>query len=60
MCKMMQSEGIELGHHVSQTGIKVDPTKIEVILQIPVTTSQKEVISFLEHARYYRYSSKIY
>ena len=27
-CKMMMTEGIVLGHHISSTGIKVDPTKI--------------------------------
>lgn len=51
---MMETDGIVLGHHVSQTGIKVDLAKIEVISQILVPTSEKEVRSFLKHARYYR------
>lgn len=53
---MMQTEGIVLGHHVSQTGIKVEPAKIEVISQILILNSQKEVRSFLEHAWYCRRS----
>ena len=34
-CKMLLTEGIVLGHHVSSQGIKVDPAKIEVIVYIP-------------------------
>ena len=34
-CKMLLTEGIVLGHHVSSHGIKVDPTKIEVIVGLP-------------------------
>jgi len=30
-CRIMQIDGIVLGHHVSFEGIQVDPTKIEVI-----------------------------
>ena len=33
--KMLLIEGIVLGHHVSYQGIKVDPTKIEVIVSLP-------------------------
>lgn len=42
-CQMIMIEGIILGHHVSFAGIKVDPTKIEVIMDLPVSCSQKEV-----------------
>ena len=31
-CKMLLTEGIVLGHHVSSQGIKVDPPKIKVIV----------------------------
>ena len=34
-CKMLLKEGIVLGHHVSPQRIKVDPTKIEVIVGLP-------------------------
>ena len=35
-CHMMMTEGVVLGHYISSTGIRVDPAKIEVILQILV------------------------
>ena len=34
-CHTMMEEGVVLGHYISFVGIKVDPTKIEVILNIP-------------------------
>ena len=51
---MPMIEGIVLSHHISITGIKVDPTKIEVITNLPPPQSQKDVRSFLGHAGYYR------
>ena len=53
-CKMLMTEGIVLGHHISGIGIKVDPTKIEVISKLSPPWSQKEVRSFLGHVGYYR------
>jgi hypothetical protein len=53
-CKMLMTEGIVLGHHISVTGIKVDPAKIEVITNLPPPQSQKDVRNFLGHAGYYR------
>ena len=38
-CRMMQTKGIVLGHHVWLEGIKVDPEKIEVISHIPISNS---------------------
>lgn len=52
-CKMMLTEGIVLGHHVSSTCIKVDPTKIEVISKLPPPQTQKDERSFLGHVGYY-------
>jgi hypothetical protein len=52
--KMLLTEGVVLGHHISFKGIKVDSTKIEVILRLPPPKTQKEVRIFLGHARYYR------
>ena len=46
-CKMLMTEGIVLGHHISGIGIKVDPAKIEVISKLSPPQSQKEVRSFL-------------
>jgi hypothetical protein len=51
---MMMREGVVLGHFISYAGIQVDPTKIQVILDIPTPSTQKEVRSFLGHAGYYR------
>ena len=53
-CKMLLTEGIVLGHHLSVEGIKVDPAKIEVIVNLPSPKTQKDVRSFLGHAGYYR------
>ena len=44
---MMMNEWIVLGHLISSDGIKVDLTKIEVILKISILKTQKEVLSFL-------------
>ena len=51
-CKIMLTEGIVLGHHVSSTRIKVDQTKIEVICKLPPPQTQKDVRSFLGHVGY--------
>ena len=53
-CHMLCTEGVVLGHHISPTRIQVDPTKIKVICDLPVPTTQKDVRSFLGHAGYYR------
>eukprot|EP00253_Pinus_taeda_P014836 PITA_14836 len=53
-CRIMQTKGIVLGHHVSFERIQVDPAKIEVISRIPILSSQKEVRIFLGYAGYYR------
>ena len=52
--RMMLTVGIVLGHHISDTGIRVDPTKIDIISQIKIPNSQKEVRSFLGNSGYYR------
>lgn len=46
-CHMLMNEGIVLGHLISANDIKVDPSKIEVILKILIPMTQKEVPSFL-------------
>lgn len=53
-CFMMLIEGKVLGHHISSSGIKEDPTKIEVIVNLMPPTTHKEVRSFLGYACYYR------
>jgi hypothetical protein len=51
---MMLTEGIVLGHHISGSGMRVDPTKIHIITQIRIPSSQKEVHIFLGNVVYYR------
>jgi hypothetical protein len=51
---MFLTEGIVLGHHISSSGMRVDSTKIHIITQIRIPSSQKEVCIFLGHAGYYR------
>ena len=51
---MLLTEGIVLGHHISPKGIKVDPTKVEIILKLPSPKNQKDVRSFLGYAGYYQ------
>jgi hypothetical protein len=43
-----------LGHFISCARIQVDLAKIQVILDIPTPSTQKEVRIFLGYARYYR------
>jgi hypothetical protein len=39
-CHMMMSEGIVLGHFISSQGIQVDPSKIQVIKDLPTPKTQ--------------------
>ena len=50
-CHMMMTKGILLGHFISTYGIKVYPTKIEVISKFLTPKTLKEVRSFLGHAQ---------
>ena len=43
-----------LGHIVSEEGIRVDPKKIEVIIEWKPPRNVTEVLSFLGLAGYYR------
>ncbi|RDX65068.1 Retrovirus-related Pol polyprotein from transposon opus, partial [Mucuna pruriens] len=53
-CHFMVTEGIVLGHLVSNRGIEVDKAKIDVITSLPNPASVREVRSFLGHASFYR------
>jgi len=57
-CHFMVEQGIVLGHIISSRGIKVDPTKINVISQLPHPSCVREVRYFLGHARFYRHFIK--
>ncbi|RDY03365.1 Retrovirus-related Pol polyprotein, partial [Mucuna pruriens] len=50
----MVTEGLVLGHLVSNRGIEVDKEKIDIIASLPNPTSVLEVRSFLGHAGFYR------
>ena len=39
---MLLTKGIVLGHHISLEGIKVHPTKVEIILKLLNPKSQKD------------------
>ncbi|KAL1569733.1 hypothetical protein AAHA92_01174 [Salvia divinorum] len=53
-CHFMVTEGIVLGHVVSERGIQVDQVKIDVIAKLPHPTNQKEIRGFLGHVGFYR------
>ena len=49
---MVKSE-IVLGHVLSERGIKVDKTKVELIFKLPPPKTIRELRSFLGHAGFY-------
>ncbi|KAL5540047.1 hypothetical protein UlMin_042820 [Ulmus minor] len=53
-CHFMVSSGIVLGHIVSERGIEVDKSKIELISKLPTPRNVKDIRSFLGHAGFYR------
>ncbi|CAN6570886.1 unnamed protein product [Malus baccata var. baccata] len=53
-CHFMVRQGIVLGHIVSERGIEVDESKIDLIRYLPSPTSVREIRSFLGHAGFYR------
>jgi len=50
----MVKEGIVLGHLISENGIQVDKSKIEIIASLPHPSSVREIRSFLGHVGFYR------
>ncbi|RDX64601.1 Retrovirus-related Pol polyprotein from transposon 17.6, partial [Mucuna pruriens] len=53
-CHFMVTEGIVLGHLVSNRGIEIEKSKIDIITSLPNPTFVREVCSFLGHAGFYR------
>ncbi|KAM0992855.1 hypothetical protein ACFX2A_008716 [Malus domestica] len=43
-----------LGHIISENGIEVDKSKVELVSSLPISTTVREVRSFLGHAGFYR------
>ncbi|CAN6560268.1 unnamed protein product [Malus baccata var. baccata] len=50
----MVKQGIVLGHIISEKGIEVDKSKIDLVRHLPSPTSVREVRSFLGHVVFYR------
>ena len=50
----MVNQGIVLGHVISEKGIEVDKSKIELISKLPSPTNVRTVRQFLGHAGFYR------
>ncbi|CAN6566337.1 unnamed protein product [Malus baccata var. baccata] len=53
-CHFMVKQGIVLGHIISEKGIEVDKSKIDLLRHLSSPTSVREVRSFLGHAGFYR------
>ena len=52
-CHFMVSQGIVLGHIISEKGIEVDKAKVDFISKLPPPTNVKTVRQFLGHAGFY-------
>ncbi|CAN6718914.1 unnamed protein product [Malus baccata var. baccata] len=52
-CHFLVKQGIVLGHMISENGIEVDKSKIDLVRHLPSPTSFREVRSFLGHASFY-------
>ncbi|CAN6707349.1 unnamed protein product [Malus baccata var. baccata] len=50
----MVKQGIVLGHIISEKGIEVDKSKVDLVRYLPSPISVREVRSFLGHAGFYR------
>ncbi|CAN6586226.1 unnamed protein product [Malus baccata var. baccata] len=53
-CHFMVKQGIVLGHIISEKGIEVDKSKVDLVRHLPSPTSVREVRSFPGHAGFYR------
>ena len=50
----MVRNGVVLGHLVSGKGLEVEKAKIEVIQNLPLPTTLRDLLSFLGHIGFYR------
>ena len=53
-CLLFRSEVPFLGHVVSRSGVKTDPSKTEAVAEWPVPSNVRELRSFLGFCTYYR------
>ncbi|MCO5560935.1 hypothetical protein L7F22_014555 [Adiantum nelumboides] len=51
-CHVVEKEVVLLGHVISQEGIKVDPSRVQAILDLPPPNSARQVITFVQKVRY--------
>ncbi|MCO5560510.1 hypothetical protein L7F22_014125 [Adiantum nelumboides] len=51
-CHVAKKEVVLLGHVISQEGIKVDPSRVQAILDLPPPNSAQQVITFVQKVRY--------
>ncbi|PKI49818.1 hypothetical protein CRG98_029795 [Punica granatum] len=53
-CHFMVTHGIVLGHVISSRGIKVDKSKVDLILNLPYPSNVRDIRDFLSHTGFYR------
>ncbi|CAN6704238.1 unnamed protein product [Malus baccata var. baccata] len=53
-CHFMVKQDIVLGHIISEKGIEVDKSKVDLVRYLPSPTSVRKVRLFLGHAGFYR------
>ncbi|MCO5567636.1 hypothetical protein L7F22_021330 [Adiantum nelumboides] len=51
-CHVAKKEVVLLGHVISQEGIKVDPSRVQAILDLLPPNSAQQVITFVQKVRY--------
>ncbi|MCO5597591.1 hypothetical protein L7F22_051670 [Adiantum nelumboides] len=51
-CHVAEKEVVLLGHVISQEGIKVDPSRVQAIFDLPPPNSARQVITFVQKVRY--------
>ena len=50
----MVQEGVVLGHIISGKGLEVDKAKIDIIQNLPLASTVRDLRSFLKHVGFYR------
>ncbi|MCO5579588.1 hypothetical protein L7F22_033445 [Adiantum nelumboides] len=59
-CHVAEKEVVLLGHVISQEGIKVDPSRVQAILDLPPPNSARQVITFVQKDPKTAYMRPIY
>ena len=53
-CRFMVPQGKLLGHIACKTGLKTDPDKVQVIVEMEAPTNVTRVKSYLRYINYYK------